>query len=119
MGDDASACDTGNGDDDNDKNRWCEGSPDDDDNGDNKGHDDPYDVDVDGAGVDGGDGSDGGDCGDGGDGGDGGTIWRVRLSHYKGGAGLLLIFTINHNWAPCSHFVVHSLQYWPPCVQFI
>ena len=36
MGDDASACDTGEGDDDNDKNRWCEGSPDDDDNGDTK-----------------------------------------------------------------------------------
>ena len=49
--DDASACDTGDADDDNDKNRWCEGFPDDDDNGDNKGDDDPYDVDGDGAGV--------------------------------------------------------------------
>ena len=99
MGDDASACDTGEGDDDNDKNRWCEGSPDDDDNGD----DNPDDVDggdAGGAGDAGGDGGDGGDDGDGGaggDGGNGGTIWRVRLAHYKGGAGLLLISTINHN----------------------
>ena len=46
--------------------------------------------DVDGCGA-------GGKGGDVGDGGDGGTIWRVRLAHYKGGAGLLLISTINHN----------------------
>ena len=78
MGNDASACDTGDGDDDNDKNRWCEGSPDDDDNGGDKGVDDPYDVDVDGAGGAGGAGGDGGDCGDDGD---GGNIWRVRLAH--------------------------------------